>query len=324
METVGFRDALQATRASGSCRGVFVPRRFTAFKDIQDGLANTIACGEIATDLGDRDVRTTPHLFSGWGPVGVHTNPRICQADRDPDRPMFWSPGFTNIGAAENRRGYSWADGHPLNSGFNTTLPPNNEVCLGADQGMESTFPWTSAPCMSLPTEWCGFPIRQVVHASGQRSLDGLLVARRGESDSRCLNIDKQGIVWICGTGNDTINRFDPRTETLVEFRLPTRVSYTREIEFDDEGNVWTSTSGPARHMARGVGAVIKISLPETLPEGGGMKLTPREYAGNHDIGNLATAAKTSRPMKSDNTALFAKIDKAEMPAAYRTMPHQE
>ncbi|MBC8356848.1 MAG: carboxypeptidase regulatory-like domain-containing protein [Planctomycetes bacterium] len=138
------------------------------------------------------------------------------------------------------------------------------------------------------------------------------------------LNVDKDGIVWICGTGNDTINRFDPKTETLVEFRLPTRVSYTREIEFDDDGNVWTSTSGPARHMERGVGAVIKISLPKTLPEGGGIRLTPKRYEGSHDIGNLATAAKTSLPKKRDNTALFAKIDKAEMPAAYRTMPHQK
>ncbi|XZE56529.1 virginiamycin B lyase family protein [Planctomycetaceae bacterium SH139] len=138
------------------------------------------------------------------------------------------------------------------------------------------------------------------------------------------LNVDKDGIVWVCGTGNDTINRFDPKTETLVEYRLPTRVSYTREIEFDDDGNVWTSTSGPARHMERGVGAVIRISLPKVLPEGGGIKLSPKHYDGNHDIGNLATAAKTNRPTQSDNTALFAKIDQAELPAAYRTMPHQE
>ena len=138
------------------------------------------------------------------------------------------------------------------------------------------------------------------------------------------LNVDKDGIVWICGTGNDTINRFDPVTETLVEFRLPTRVSYTREIEFDDEGNVWTSTSGPARHMERGVGAVIRLSLPEELPEGGGIQLKPKYYDGNHNIGNLATAPKSARPIKPDNTQLFAKIDQAEMPAAYRTMPHQE
>jgi virginiamycin B lyase len=134
------------------------------------------------------------------------------------------------------------------------------------------------------------------------------------------LNVDKDGIVWICGTGNDTINRFDPVTETFVEFRLPTRVSYTREIEFDDDGNVWTSTSGPARHMERGVGAVIRISLPKTLPAGGGLKLAPKHYEGTHDIGNLATSHKP----KPDNSALFARIDKTEMPAAYAKMPHQK
>lgn len=138
------------------------------------------------------------------------------------------------------------------------------------------------------------------------------------------LNVDKDGIVWICGTGNDTINRFDPKTETLVEFRLPTRVSYTREIEFDDEGNVWTSTSGPARHMERGVGAVIKISLPKTLPEGGGIKLTPKRYDGNHDIGNLATAPKVERKMDSGREKLYAKIDANPLPEAYKKMPHQK
>ncbi len=136
------------------------------------------------------------------------------------------------------------------------------------------------------------------------------------------LNVDKEGIVWICGTGNDTINRFDPTTETLVEFQLPTRVSYTREIEFDDEGNVWTSTSGPARHMERGVGAVIRIALPKTLPNSGGIQLVAKTYAGTHDVGNLATAPKKTKP--DNNTALFATIDKSEMPSAYRPQTHQE
>ena len=134
------------------------------------------------------------------------------------------------------------------------------------------------------------------------------------------LNIDKDGIVWVCGTGNDTINRFDPVTETLVEFRLPTRVSYTREIEFDDDGNVWTSTSGPARHMERGVGAVICISLPDTLPTNGGTQLIAKTYDGNHDVGNLAVVPKR-RPQ---NQGLFQKIDQTPLPAAYHGKNHQE
>jgi len=135
------------------------------------------------------------------------------------------------------------------------------------------------------------------------------------------LNVDSKGIVWICGTGNDTINRFDPVTEQFVEFRLPTRVSYTREIEFDYEGNVWTSTSGPARHMERGVGAVIRIALPKTLPKNGGIRLAAKTYDGSHDVGNLATAPKIKQP---NNAALFAKIDKSEMPSAYIGKKHQE
>ena len=44
------------------------------------------------------------------------------------------------------------------------------------------------------------------------------------------LNVAPDGMVWICGTGNDTLYRFNPETEYLVEFRLPTQVTYTREI----------------------------------------------------------------------------------------------
>jgi streptogramin lyase/mono/diheme cytochrome c family protein len=89
------------------------------------------------------------------------------------------------------------------------------------------------------------------------------------------LNVAPDGMVWICGTGNDTLYRFNPKTEYLVEFPLPYRVSYTREIEFDKDGNVWTSTSGPARHMENVCGTLIKLELPAQVEETGGMKLSP-------------------------------------------------
>ncbi len=135
------------------------------------------------------------------------------------------------------------------------------------------------------------------------------------------LNVDSKGVVWICGTHNDTINRFDPKTETFTEIRLPTRVSYTREIEFDDEGNVWTSTSGPARHMERGVGAVIRISLPDTVTDEGSIQLVGKTFDGTHDVGNLAAAPKVKR---NKNSTLFVKIDANPLPDAYKKMPHQE
>ncbi|MGB0580151.1 MAG: carboxypeptidase regulatory-like domain-containing protein [Limisphaerales bacterium] len=89
------------------------------------------------------------------------------------------------------------------------------------------------------------------------------------------LNIDPNGYVWICGTGDDTLNRFDPKTERLITIPLPTRVTYTREIEFDEEGNIWTcSSNGPTRHNERGRGSVIKLEIPDdALAEGQGVKL---------------------------------------------------
>lgn len=76
--------------------------------------------------------------------------------------------------------------------------------------------------------------------------------------------------------------------------------------------------------MERGVGAVIRISLPKTVPESllktGGVKLIRKTYAGTHHVGNLAT----SRKPKPDRSALFEKIDKAVMPTAYIPQQHQK
>lgn len=133
------------------------------------------------------------------------------------------------------------------------------------------------------------------------------------------LNIDPKGYVWICGTGNDTLNRFDPKTEELIEFRLPMRVSYTREIEFDSEGNVWTSTSGPARHMERACGAILKLELPDK-DAGGGLKLVGKSYAGAHFTFNEIPEIYKNTP----NGKVLASIDRTDLPDAYIPQQHQK
>ena len=134
------------------------------------------------------------------------------------------------------------------------------------------------------------------------------------------LNVDPKGYVWICGTGNDTLNRFNPKTEKFVEFRLPTRVSYTREIEFDSEGNVWVSTSGPARHMERGFGAIIKLEIPEDPTDAGGVKLTgylPRREDLTYEQPRVVDYKN------SPNAKLLARIDQNELPSEYGPARHQ-
>jgi prepilin-type N-terminal cleavage/methylation domain-containing protein/prepilin-type processing-associated H-X9-DG protein len=125
-------------------RGMFVPRMITSFDDVTDGLSTTIMLGEIATDLGDRDLRTQPSLHNGWS-GGVLDDVQICRTQLDPNRPQFWNiagPVLPANGA--QGRGYRWADSLPLMTGCNTTLPPNHELCFGGDETTIGTLTMSS------------------------------------------------------------------------------------------------------------------------------------------------------------------------------------
>ena len=56
--------------------------------------------------------------------------------------------------------------------------------------------------------------------------------------------------------------------------------------------------------MERGVGSVIRISLPRQLPEEGGIKLV---YEGNHEIGNLAVAPRVKPTLSPEKAKLSQK-----------------
>ena len=76
--------------------------------------------------------------------------------------------------------------------------------------------------------------------------------------------------VWICGTNSDTMIRFEPEHERFTVYPMPTRVTYTREIDFDAEGRVWTSNSnGPTWQIERGVPQVIRIDPGATPADEG-------------------------------------------------------
>jgi len=101
-----------------------------------DGLSNTILAGEIATDLGDRDIRTMASRDNPW--LAIHQTPRLCMDQIDPERPQYWVSSIAqNQSFDDQRRGFRWADGAGLYSSFNTILPPNSTLCLaGGDAGI--------------------------------------------------------------------------------------------------------------------------------------------------------------------------------------------
>ena len=111
----------------GSCRGAFIPRQFTKFRGILDGLSNTILMGEINSDIGDHDITTDVSVVSL---PTVADNPNFCRDSNhvDPSRPRFWGNNAVTV-ELDYRRGAAWALGLHICSAMNTILPPNQTMC---------------------------------------------------------------------------------------------------------------------------------------------------------------------------------------------------
>jgi streptogramin lyase len=92
-----------------------------------------------------------------------------------------------------------------------------------------------------------------------------LPVEPRGSETPYALHVDRRtDEVWICGTNSDSLIRFQPATARFTIYPLPTRVSYTREIDFDAEGRVWTSNSNaPTWQIEGGYPRVIRLDPRE-------------------------------------------------------------
>lgn len=122
-----------ALEARAKNRGFFKIHQSSRFRDILDGLSNTICAGEIATDLGDNDTRTIGYdIGGGSSESNIYENPSHCSDDTtpliDPERPQFWNAS-TNLYDTIAGRGYRWAEYLPNFGGFYTVLSPNSETC---------------------------------------------------------------------------------------------------------------------------------------------------------------------------------------------------
>ncbi len=137
-----------AQQAQAGCRGMFVNHKKSRFRDVLDGLSNTIMAGELATDLGDRDITTNGARGRNDAGAPPMTDPAAgCAGLTDPLRPQFWLPGtdlMTDYSASLGR-GFMWANGGHLFSGVMTISPPNSAVCYGGQfPGQEGITPPSS------------------------------------------------------------------------------------------------------------------------------------------------------------------------------------
>jgi streptogramin lyase len=94
-------------------------------------------------------------------------------------------------------------------------------------------------------------------------------IAPLGSETPYALHVDRRSdAVWICGTNSDSLIRFEPSSERFTVYPLPTRVTYTREIDFDAEGRVWTSNSNtPTWQIEGGRPSVLRLD-PDGAAEG--------------------------------------------------------
>ena len=109
-------------------RGMFGSQRVLRFRDITDGLPNTIAMGEITTDLNDRGIQGQ---YAIGQTVSVLDSPVVTGAKVDLQRPSFFR---SEVLLSEFGRGGNWADGTAGVSLIQTILPPNR-ISAAIDDG---------------------------------------------------------------------------------------------------------------------------------------------------------------------------------------------
>ncbi len=150
---IGANAAQQAAnidRARTSNRGFWVARHTMAFRDVLDGLANTICAAEIATDLGDNDTRTIAAQAPTLATTVANGNLQ-CDGFVDTGRPQFWGTGtvFTPAAvgpASEAGRGYKWAMGRGIWGFLTIVSPPNSVLCttVGGNAFSDGLYPASS------------------------------------------------------------------------------------------------------------------------------------------------------------------------------------
>lgn len=123
------RDIHQLTKA----RGAFAPGLFTRFRDITDGLSNTIAVAEIGTAYG----RQVQGQYAVKLPETILNDPGICWRTVDRGKKYY----LRTVGLHDRGRGYNWVDGGAGPGLFNTILPPNSPSCaVGGLEAVDGVY----------------------------------------------------------------------------------------------------------------------------------------------------------------------------------------
>lgn len=135
-DTRAFNENWAVERARAAQRGFFWNRQEMKFRDVLDGLSNTIAAGEVVTSGGKREVKADFVRSIQMRAPGSNNNtiltPARCKtgAHIDPEKPTFYAQSARVSASLSQSKHSRWADSRPYYTAFHTILPPNNPNCV--------------------------------------------------------------------------------------------------------------------------------------------------------------------------------------------------
>ncbi|QDV43985.1 Type II secretion system protein G precursor [Stieleria neptunia] len=121
-------------RARAAQRGFFWNRNEMKFRDVLDGLSNTIAAAEVCTSGGKREVKAdfVRNISDMANPNNTILIPARCKegVHIDPERPQFYDETANVRSSLSQSKHARWADSRAYYSAMHTMLPPNNANCV--------------------------------------------------------------------------------------------------------------------------------------------------------------------------------------------------
>lgn len=123
----GINSDTNFANAARFARGFFRQRADKQFRDVLDGLSNTIAAGEIVVDSNRREVIGTWMLDDRVAGLNRRNAPgQFADLILEPTRPNFYRESMGIEGNMNNARGHRWHSGENFMTNIHTIRPPNS------------------------------------------------------------------------------------------------------------------------------------------------------------------------------------------------------
>jgi virginiamycin B lyase len=110
--------------------------------------------------------------------------------------------------------------------------------------------------------------ILRFVPATAQFTRFDLPVQPAGSDTPYALNVDrKRHQVWVTGTNSDSVHRLDIASNQWTTYPLPRRATFTRDVEFTEDGRVLlSSASFPSWHIEDAQPTLIQLNPTGATP----------------------------------------------------------